>query len=150
MANESGDQKLGFRVSRSKRAVGPVRAKSERPASGPERSATAEPQAGKAATAVAPMIKAERRHQGKTVVFGSVKIQGPRPSRAEVARNVEASNSAFARAAKAFVKSGVKLRHGKNIPLYSADPDHPDILIRKLNGRSERVILVDGKFKPAE
>jgi hypothetical protein len=150
MANESGDQKLGIRISRSERAVRPVRAKTERPAGGPERSATKEPQAGRAATAVAPVVKAERRHRGKTVVFGSVKIQGPRPSRDEVARNVEASNSAFARAAKAFIKPGVKLRHGKNIPLYSADPDHPHVLIRKLNGRSERVILVDGEFKPAE
>jgi hypothetical protein len=94
MANESGDRKLGIRVSRGKRAV--------------------------------------------------------RPSRDDLARHLEASTAALARAAKAFIKPGVKLRRVKDIPLYSVDPDHPHILIRELNGRRQRGVLVGSEFKPTE
>jgi hypothetical protein len=64
--------------------------------------------------------------------------------------NIASGNSALGRAASAFVKPGVKLSRGKNIPFYRADPREPRILIRELNGRSQRGTLVDGEFKPAE
>jgi hypothetical protein len=85
-----------------------------------------------------------------TVTFGSVTIKGSRPPVEEMQRNVAPGRAALNRAAKAFVKAGVTLRRGRNIPLYRADPSEPRILIRELNGRSERGTFVGGEFILAE
>ena len=94
--------------------------------------------------------RAKRSSKRSTITFGSVTIKGSRLPIEEMRRNIASGNSALGRAAKAFVKAGVKLHRGKNIPLYRADPEDPGVLIRELNGRIERGALVDGEFKRAE
>jgi hypothetical protein len=88
--------------------------------------------------------------KSKTVAFGSWRVKAHAlPLREAIAR-VESSNSALLRAKKTLVTSGVKLSHRKDVPLYRADPKRPDVLIREINGRTERVHLIDGEFKPVE
>ena len=86
----------------------------------------------------------------RTVTFGWVKLRDAAPPPEEIARNIASGNSALSRAANAFARPGVKLPRAKNVPLYRADAENPRILIRELDGRSERVTLVDGEFKLAE
>lgn len=50
---------------------------------------------------------------------------------------IQKTNKAFARAIKGLLKPGVKLKVKKGVPLYSADPDHPEIIIRHLNGKTD-------------
>jgi hypothetical protein len=88
--------------------------------------------------------------KGKTVVFGSWKTRAHALPLKETMSRVQSGNSALMRIRKTLTTSGVKLLRRKDVPLYRADPAHPDILIRELNGRSERVQLVGGEFKPAE
>jgi hypothetical protein len=86
-----------------------------------------------------------------TVSFGSVIIEGLSDVASEdVRRNVAIGNSALVRARKAFIEPGVKLSLDDSVAKYHADPDHPGILIRELNGRRERVAFSNGKFELAQ
>lgn len=96
------------------------------------------------------MARIKRSSKRATVTFGSVTIKGSNLPAEEMQRNVASGHAALKRAAKAFVKAGVTLRRGRNVPLYRADPKEPRILIRELNGRSERGTFVGGEFKLAE
>jgi hypothetical protein len=86
----------------------------------------------------------------KTVVFGSWTIQAPTLPLKETIARVESSNSALSRVKKTLATYGVKLSHRKDVPLYRADPKAPNILIREVNGRTERVHLVGSEFMPDE
>lgn len=86
----------------------------------------------------------------KTVFFGSWKIKADALPIKETIARLESSNSALSRAKKTLVASGVKLPRRKDVPLYHADPKQPDIIIREVNGRTERVHLVGGEFKLVE
>lgn len=92
----------------------------------------------------------KRSPKRATVTFGSVTVKGSKLPVEEMQRNVASGQAALKRAAKAFVKAGVTLRRGRNVPLYRADPTEPRVLIRELNGRSERGTFVGGEFKLAE
>ena len=84
----------------------------------------------------------------ETVRFGDVTVTAPRPSEAEIKRNVEESTRALKRALPRLVRPGVRIYAKKDVPLFWADPDSPDGFIRKLNGRIERGVLdEDGTFK---
>jgi hypothetical protein len=96
------------------------------------------------------LVRLKQTSKGKTVVFGSWKIKARTLPIEETIARVKSSNSALLRAKKTLSRSGVKLSRPKDVPLYRADPDHPDILIRELNGSSERVRLIDGEFKLVE
>lgn len=84
-----------------------------------------------------------------TVRFGGVTVTGPRPSDAEIQRNVEASTAALKRALPFFLKPGIRIYPKKDVPLFWADEDNlPEGVIRKLNGKIERgVVDEDGNFK---
>lgn len=85
--------------------------------------------------------------KSRRVRFGSVTVTAPAPSSALVQHNIELSTQALERVAKRLAKPGVTLRAKKDVPLYSLDSDNPDVMIRKLNGKTERGQLIDGSFK---
>ncbi len=79
--------------------------------------------------------------------FGSVTVTAPAPSKAMIQQNVAASTKALERATGRLAKAGVRLHPKKDVPFYSLDADNPDVMIRKLNGKTERGMLVNGTFK---
>jgi len=81
-----------------------------------------------------------------TVSFASVTVVGRSPTRAVAEQNIKAGQEAFKQMLQALQKPGVVLRRKRGVPLYRASDDDPSILIRELDGREERVKLVDGKF----
>jgi len=81
------------------------------------------------------------------VKFGDVVVVGERPSAAAVKQSVEFSTAALERLGVALAKPGITLRPRKDVPLYSAAGGDPGVLIRRLNGRTERVRFVDGVFE---
>jgi hypothetical protein len=84
------------------------------------------------------------------VRYGTVTMKIKRPSATTVAFNVKAGQIALERARTKILKPGVTITVHKGVPLYSADPDHPGMLIRKLDGKVQRGRFVDGKFKAAK
>lgn len=75
------------------------------------------------------------------VTFGSVTVATAVPAHDEVERNIEAGQAAMARGLRALLKPGVRILSKKNVPLFSVDPDNPRIIIRKLNGKTDRGTL---------
>ena len=82
-----------------------------------------------------------------TVTFGSVTIKSARPSQLEIQHNVELGYTALSKVKPKLLQPGVTLRSGKGVPLYHADPEHPELVIRVLDGQSERGLFEGGKFK---
>jgi hypothetical protein len=82
--------------------------------------------------------------------FGSVTITAPAPSKAMVQQNVAASTKALERATGRLAKPGVRLHAKKDVAFYSLDSDNPDVMIRKLNGKTERGKFVHGVFKAGD
>lgn len=75
-------------------------------------------------------------------------IEGPlKMDSAQILENIVAGQMALARTRDVFINPGVTLDISGKIPLYQADPDHPDRLIRLLNGRTTFGTMVDGKFQ---
>ncbi|WP_198379311.1 hypothetical protein [Roseomonas sp. KE2513] len=88
-----------------------------------------------------------RREPGGTrVTFGTATVTTRKPARAEVEHNVEASTEALRRAGDRLARPGIRLPARKNVPLFEADPDRPGGFLRRLNGRTERGILENGRF----
>jgi hypothetical protein len=84
------------------------------------------------------------------IKFGDVVITAQRPSEAEIRRNVEESTRALKRAFARLIRPGVRIYPKKDVPLYSCDPDNPDVFIRKLNGKVQRGVFEDGQFKATD
>ena len=61
--------------------------------------------------------------------------------------NILAGTKALARARDAFVRPGVRLALGKEIPKYQVDPDYPEHLIRLQHGRKTVGTMKSGKFQ---
>ena len=100
---------------------------------------------------IEPAAKAKAKGgKARIVQFGSVKVRAPAPDAEELEGNIEAGRLALGRAKRAFIKAGVSLRHGKDVPRYSVDPKRPEILIRQVDGRIDRGRLVNGSFVTAE
>jgi hypothetical protein len=85
--------------------------------------------------------------RGRRIKFGDVTITAPAPERAAVTANVAVSTAALGRAVDRLARPGVFLRTKKGVPLFSLDSENPDIVIRTLNGKTERGQLVDGTFQ---
>ena len=92
-------------------------------------------------------VKTRKSRPVKAVHFGSVTVH-VRESNTGVKRNIQAGQKALARAMGKIIKPGVVLKTSKGVPLYYADPERPDFIIRERNGKSESGIFKDGKFKP--
>jgi hypothetical protein len=86
----------------------------------------------------------------ENVRYGKVTMKIKRPSATTVLSNVAAGQKALERARTKILRPGVTITVHKGVPLYSADPDHPSTLIRKLDGKVQRGRFVDGKFKAAK
>ncbi len=83
----------------------------------------------------------------RDVTFGSVTIKAFGSTQAEVERNISAGQSALGRAKMAIIKPGVKIDVAKGVPLFHADPERPDHILRVINGKREHGVFVGGKFK---
>jgi hypothetical protein len=83
------------------------------------------------------------------VSVGAVTIKVSPASDTEVKRNIIIGQNALKRASSKIAQSGVTLNMAKNIPLFHADPENPDLFIRELQGKRQSGKLVDGKFKAA-
>ncbi|MDB5596619.1 MAG: hypothetical protein JWM36_3580 [Hyphomicrobiales bacterium] len=88
--------------------------------------------------------------KSKSVTFGSVTLKRGVTNPADLERNIEAGRMALKRAKSAFVRPGVRLSLPKGVAKYYADPERADALIREIDGRRERVVMVNGKFEKAE
>lgn len=82
------------------------------------------------------------------VVFGDVRLLTPRKTNAaQVRRNIRAGQLGLARAKDLIIKPGVTLEVVKGVPLYHADPDQPDLLVREIDGKRDRGKFVNGRFR---
>lgn len=81
------------------------------------------------------------------VKFGAVTVATAQFDQKIAQYNVEKGQRALARAAKKLAQPGVSIRAAKDVPLYSVDETQPNRLIRKLNGKVERGVLENGRFK---
>lgn len=91
-------------------------------------------------------VRAARKARTRKIKFGDVVITAPAPRSAVVKANVAQSTEALARAAKRLSRPGVIIRAKRGVPLFSLDSEEPDIVIRTLDGKTERGHLVDGIF----
>jgi hypothetical protein len=82
-----------------------------------------------------------------TVKVGGVEITAPAPDAETVAANLDKSRKAMEGLVQAFVRPGIRLYPRKGVPLYSADPDDPSYIIRKLDGLTDRGVFVNGVFE---
>lgn len=92
-------------------------------------------------------VKRRRGARGRRVKFGDVTITAPAPTRSVVAAHVAVSTAALSRAVERLAKPGISLRAKKGVPLFSLDSEDPDVVIRTLDGKTERGHLVDGVFQ---
>jgi hypothetical protein len=91
-------------------------------------------------------LKPLRKPRVATFRFGGFTVK-TRARDEEWAHNIGLGQEAMQKIQAALVKPGVKLRTPKATPLFRADPDRPGQLIRVLDGKEERGIIVDGVFK---
>ena len=89
------------------------------------------------------------RHAGRPrkIKFGDVVITAPAPQKASVEANIVQSTEMLGRAVKRLSKPGVVVRRRKGIPLFSLDSENPNVVVRVLDGKTERGQLVKGEFK---
>lgn len=84
----------------------------------------------------------------RTTKFGNVTVTAPAPSEEQIARGVRESTRALEGLVRAIAKlPGIDLPRQKDVPLFWADDDDPDIIIRELNGKTERGRYENGKYK---
>ena len=81
------------------------------------------------------------------VAVGGLEVIAPEPDARVVEANLTKSRTAMKGLAAALAKPGIRIYPRKGVPLYSADPEDPDVLIRKLDGRVERGAFVNGAFE---
>jgi hypothetical protein len=82
-----------------------------------------------------------------SIRFGAVTISAKKLDAKDVKTNVMAGQAALERVAKKLSRPGVTLRVKKDVPLFFADENQPDILVRRLNGRVERGTFKNGQFE---
>src|SRR5688572_5641499 len=80
----------------------------------------------------------KKAKSGYEVRFGSVTVNGPKPKAAMVKEQVVRSAAALDRVTRSLTQPGVVLRPKKDVPHYFADDNLPGVLVRRLNGRTER------------
>ncbi len=93
---------------------------------------------------------ADRTDRWEKIKFGDVVITARRPSDADIQRNAEEGWAGLARAFARLARPGVRIYPKKDVPLYSVDPDDPNIFIRKLNGKVDRGVFQDGQFRATD
>jgi|GEM_PF-2082553 hypothetical protein len=81
------------------------------------------------------------------LLFGITSVAIPQLKSSEIERNIKAGQAGLDRALEKIIEPGIKLEAVKGVPLFHADPLHPGQIIRELDGKSERGVIVKGKFK---
>lgn len=79
--------------------------------------------------------------------FGAVTVTGTKPAAELVDQNIARSTQALERVALRLLRPGVVIRRKKGVAEYSASENEPGVLIRKLDGKSERGRLEGKEFK---
>lgn len=85
--------------------------------------------------------------KARVMRFGSVILEQEPVGRVDVERNVERGRSAMNSMGAALSAPGVRLDVVAGVPLYHADPQRPDRIVRVLDGHSQSGLLVNGEFK---
>ena len=85
--------------------------------------------------------------EARVARFGSVSLEHDPLGGAEAAQNVERGRSALNRMGAVLSAPGVRLDIARGVPLYHADPHHPDRLVRVLDGDRQSGVLVNGEFR---
>jgi len=93
------------------------------------------------------VVTAKKENSQEDLSFGSVTIKLSNNQKPSVHKNIVAGQMALERAKKTFAQVGININAGQGIPLFHADPNNSDILVRTLNGRSHRGTFENGKFK---
>jgi len=102
---------------------------------------------GKRDKAVPKKSEKQAGAKNRQVTFGSVTVR-TRPAEPQLIRqNIVSGQSALERARDPLLKAGIQLKRRKSVPLYHVDPNKPDELIRRLDGKLERGTFVDGVFQ---
>lgn len=79
--------------------------------------------------------------------FGGYVLVSAKPSPALVRESVAQSAEALERIGRKLMNPGMKIEAFDDVPLYSLDPGDPGVVIRKLNGKTERGQIVGGAFR---
>ncbi|WP_242538524.1 hypothetical protein [Trinickia acidisoli] len=82
-----------------------------------------------------------------TVTFGEVSVLVTQPTEEAVQKGVKASVKVIRDLGKRLLTPGVEIKQAKNIPVFTADPQNPNRVIRRLNGKSEVGHFVRGEFR---
>lgn len=68
------------------------------------------------------------------------------PTQEDIRHSVTKSKKAFSALVKGLEHPRIKLDVRRNVPLFFADPDTPGIIIRKLNGKTQRGTMHGDRF----
>ncbi|WP_197328729.1 hypothetical protein [Ralstonia syzygii] len=82
------------------------------------------------------------------VSFGDVSVVVAKPSAAAVEQGVKASAKVITNLGRRLLEPGLTIAHGRDVPVFTADPADPHRVVRQLNGKTEAGRFVSGKFKP--
>ncbi|MGH1509979.1 hypothetical protein [Ralstonia solanacearum] len=88
------------------------------------------------------------RRGAMTVSFGDVSVVVAKPSAEAVELGVKASARVIAKLGRRLLEPGLTIAHGRDVPVFTADPADPQRVVRQLNGKTETGRFVRGKFKP--
>jgi len=91
---------------------------------------------------------AKLRRGAMAVSFGDVSVVVAKPSAAAVEQGVKASARVIASLGRRLLEPGLTITHGRDVPVFTADPADPQRVVRQLNGKTESGRFVRGKFKP--
>nr|WP_315593716.1 hypothetical protein [uncultured Cupriavidus sp.] len=81
------------------------------------------------------------------VKFGDVTVIAPKPTEEQVEQGVRDSMRAMRGLVRCFRMQPSTPLHGPEIPVFTADRENPERVIRTLNGKSESGRFRRGKFK---
>ncbi len=85
------------------------------------------------------------------ISYGNVQLTVDEPQKETVEANVSEGQRAMVRLAEWFSNSrSVDLNMSKTVPMFSADPTDPELLIREFRGKTQRGKFINGKFTAVE
>jgi len=104
----------------------------------------------KKATTGARPLKQKRvaleQEEWRNVSIGQVTVNVRTPNAAELKKRLAESKTVATRLRTAIAKPGVRLAVKTTTPIYAADANRPELVIRRLGGRSSRGTFKNGIF----
>ena len=86
----------------------------------------------------------------RTLTYGTVSAKVAKADGKAVGKSVEIGKVLLRKAGNELMKPGVKLSSKRGVPLYHSDPDKPGLLVRRIDGRTERGVFKGGEFQVTE